>query len=198
MACASGANTYAYFDKTIPIEEQSLLHPFNESYTIKSFDGMPVSWKGGYFTENLYYIPAGMHTIVFDYYWEWTNGNTKRTSYINDVVISYNFLPNRIYTLFLGTVNGKDTFYITLSGFTELYVPSEGETMLVILGGNTVRVDDIQYGLGAAINKTIRVAVRNGEHIVDGLKINATGETLYFRKSGSNFYGTTIRQISPP
>jgi len=187
-SCSSGPKTYAYSDSTIPLEEQSLLHPWTNSFTITSFDGNPVNWKGGAFTENLYYIPSGTHTIVFSYHHEYTSGSYRYTTHYDNITLRYNFLPGGIYTVMNGSENGKDVFFIRIDGFTEWYVPSEGETLLVFLNQYNVHVDGIDYGYSTY--KPVRVAVKNGQHTVWGKQIDTNGGIMYFDKN--------INQISAP
>jgi hypothetical protein len=91
------------YDKTVPTEEQCTLE-INRHLVATRFDDTEVHWANSYPWLNLVdwfggktvvSIPAGQHIVTFD--WSDTLGN--KFAHIYDLVLEYNFEPQKVYTI---------------------------------------------------------------------------------------------------
>jgi hypothetical protein len=106
VTCSSMHPTVIY-DRTIPETEQSVLI-VGKHLMITSFDGAKVIWR----RNTRIHIPAGKHSIGFDFYESEQTGNKLHTySDINS--ISAQCIPSRIYEL-TARRTGLIVFYVVV------------------------------------------------------------------------------------
>lgn len=86
------------FDDSTPARETSQLI-FPGGIFITEFDGVPVSWRGGFVRRGSVEIPSGERMIGARYRSSYQSGNTVTTVQANRLSITYDFEPGRTYLL---------------------------------------------------------------------------------------------------
>ena len=96
VGCSSAPIVY---DKSVPAEESSILRI--TMCAVTKFNGVSLGAKwNSPMGVKLVQIPAGRHSLQV-----YQSGGSATTATWNTVDLTYDFLPGRTYTVFLGTVN---------------------------------------------------------------------------------------------
>jgi hypothetical protein len=131
LALGSGATTPAVyeFDPSVPLEQQSRLNSPSPC-AVTSIDGTSTSWKGplgnNLGTQGAFNIPAGKHTIVFDYYMNY--GDHTVSAY--NISRTMNFEPGYEYVLYAYDAHKEVLSEIVKSGPTEWVPLAANESLL--------------------------------------------------------------------
>jgi hypothetical protein len=194
LALGSGATTPAVYtlDPSVPLEEQFRLN-VPSTCSLVSIDETPMHGSGAL------NIPAGKHTIVFNYYKETTQSQKTYTQSANGLTITENFEPGYEYNLLAKISGNSITPDIAKADPAEWVALAANESLLSIERPGMQMVSMRIYidGKDAFIlnrGYTRRIIIPNGKHTLSYVTL-LSGNTTEEQQGTTEIELTTSSRV---